>query len=89
LAGRIRDVSDPGRGAIRVSDQVRLKGISLSPSAVRNLWHEEKLETRYKRILRPEEENHGHEIELTQSRYPPSEEGGYRLPGAVGEESVS
>jgi transposase InsO family protein len=55
----------PVWGQVRVSDQLRLEGISVSPSTVRNLWIKEGLETRYKRILRLEESRHGQEIDLT------------------------
>ena len=45
-------VAHPSWGQMRVSDQLRLEGISVSPSTVRNIWLEEGLEGRYKRILR-------------------------------------
>lgn len=58
-------IEHPAWGQLRVSDQLRLEGVSVSPSTVRNLWLKEGLETRYKRILRLEEERHGQDIELT------------------------
>jgi hypothetical protein len=54
----------PAWGAVRISDQLRLEGISVSPSTVRNLWLKENLETRYKLLLRLQEKN-GQDLELT------------------------
>lgn len=61
-------IEHPRRGQLQVSDQLRLRGISVSPSTVRNIWIREGLETRYKRILRLEEERHGRDIELTEEQ---------------------
>jgi transposase InsO family protein len=61
-------IEHPAWGQVRVSDQLRLEGISVSPSTVRNLWIKEGLETRYKRILRLEESRHGQEIDLTEEQ---------------------
>ena len=61
-------IAHPAWGPVHVSDQLRLAGISVSPATVRNLWLKEGLETKYKRILRLEEEQHGHEIELTEEQ---------------------
>jgi transposase InsO family protein len=58
-------IAHPAWGQVHVSDQLRLEGISVSPSTVRNLWLKEGLETRYKRILRLEEQTHGTDIALT------------------------
>jgi len=58
-------IAHPSWGQVHVADQLRLEGVSVSPSTVRNLWLKEGLETRYKRILRLEEEMHGKDIELT------------------------
>lgn len=58
----------PTWGQVRISDTLRLQGISVSPSTVRNLWIRENLETRYKRLLRLEEERHGSEISLTEEQ---------------------
>ena len=58
----------PSWGQVRISDTLRLEGISVSPSTVRNLWMKENLETRYKRLLRLEEERHGKEIPLTEEQ---------------------
>lgn len=61
-------IEHPAWGPVRVSDQLRLEGISVSPSTVRNLWLKEGLETKYKRILRLEESRHGKEIDLTEEQ---------------------
>ena len=52
-------IEHPAWGPMRVSDNLRLEGVSVSPSTVRNLWFKEGLESRYKRILRLEEEKNG------------------------------
>jgi transposase InsO family protein len=61
-------VAHPAWGQVRISDQLRLEGISVSPSTVRNIWLREGLETRYKRILKLEEERAGSEIDLTEEQ---------------------
>lgn len=61
-------IEHPKRGQQHISDQLRLQGVSVSPSTVRNIWLKEGLETRYKRILRLEEELHGKDIELTEEQ---------------------
>ncbi len=61
-------IEHPAWGQVRVSDHLRLEGISVSPSTVRNVWLKEGLETRYKRTLRLEEERHGEDIELTEEQ---------------------
>jgi len=58
-------IEHPAWGQAHVSDQLRLRGVSVSPTTVRNLWLKEGLETRYKRTLRLEEETHGADIDLT------------------------
>ena len=55
----------PAWGPLRLSDQLRLEGITVSPSTVRNLWLKEGMETKYKRLLRLEEEKNGQDVELT------------------------
>ena len=59
-------IAHPSWGQMRVSDQLGLEGISVSASTVRNIWIRESLETRYKRILRLEEERAGTEVDLTE-----------------------
>lgn len=61
-------IEHPAWGQLRISDQLRLEGIQVSPSTVRNLWIKEGLESRYKRILRLEEERAGSEIDLTEEQ---------------------
>lgn len=61
-------IAHPSWGQTRVSDQLRLEGISVSPGTVRNIWVKEGLETRYKRILRLEEERAGTDIDLTEEQ---------------------
>jgi transposase InsO family protein len=58
-------VEHPGLGQLQVSDRLRLEGVSVSPSTVRNIWLKEGLENKYKRILRLEEEKNGTDIDLT------------------------
>lgn len=58
----------PAWGQVRVSDQLRLEGIQISPSTIRNIWLKEGLESKYKRILRLEELRAGTEIELTEEQ---------------------
>lgn len=58
-------IEHPGLGQLQVSDRLRLEGVSVSPSTVRNIWLKEGLENKYKRILRLEEEKNGTDIEFT------------------------
>lgn len=61
-------IEHPAWGPMKVSDNLRLEGVSVSPSTVRNLWLKEGLETKYKRILRFEEEHNGTDIDLTEEQ---------------------
>jgi transposase InsO family protein len=61
-------IAHPAWGQARVSDQLRLEGISVSSTTVRNIWIKEDLQTRYRRILRLEEETHGKQIELNEEQ---------------------
>lgn len=61
-------IQHPAWGPVRISDHLQLEGISVSSSTVRNLWLKEGLETRYKRILRLEEQTQGKRIELTEEQ---------------------
>lgn len=58
----------PAWGQQRVSDQLALEGLSLSPTTVRNIWKKEGLENKYQRLLRLEEQNNGREMELTEEQ---------------------
>jgi transposase InsO family protein len=49
----------PTHGAQRVSNELRLAGIEVSPSGVRGVWVRHDLETRYKRLMRLEREVRG------------------------------
>ena len=53
---------------LKLSDHLRLENISVSPSTIRNIWIKENLETKYKRLLRLEEEKNGQEMELTEEQ---------------------
>lgn len=55
----------PTFGQQRIADQLRLEGVSVSASSVRNLWVKEDLESRYKRLLRLEERQAREGFELT------------------------
>ena len=58
----------PAWGPVRICDHLRLEGLSVSPSTVRNLWIKEEMETRYRRLLRLEEEKNGQDIDLTEEQ---------------------
>lgn len=61
-------VDHPAWGQVKISDNLRLVGIQVSPSTIRNIWLKEGLESKYKRILRLEEQRAGTEIELTEDQ---------------------
>jgi transposase InsO family protein len=63
-----RSVEHPAWGPLHISDHLRLEGVSVSPSTIRNIWLKEDLETRYKRLLRLEEEKNGQDVELTEEQ---------------------
>lgn len=44
----------PTRGQVRVANDLRLKGLTVSPGGVRNVWLRHDLATRHKRLLRLE-----------------------------------
>jgi transposase InsO family protein len=58
----------PAWGQVRLSDHLRLEGILVSPSTIRNIWIKEDLVTRYRRLLRLEEEKNGQDINLTEEQ---------------------
>ncbi|HID28884.1 MAG TPA: IS481 family transposase [Desulfobacterales bacterium] len=58
----------PAWGQVKVSDHLRLAGVIVSPTTVRNIWIKESIETRYKRLLRLEEERNGKQVELTEEQ---------------------
>lgn len=61
-------LAHPAWGPVRVSDHLRLEGISVNPGTIRNIWIKENLEPKYKRLLRLEEEKNGQEMELTEEQ---------------------
>ncbi len=58
----------PAWSSVRISDHLRLEGISVSGNTVHNLWVKKKMETKYKCLLRLEEERLGPEMELTEEQ---------------------
>ncbi|MCP1727349.1 transposase InsO family protein [Natronospira proteinivora] len=48
-------LKQPTYGSQRVANELRLRGIEVSPSGVRGVWLRHELETRYKRLLRLEQ----------------------------------
>jgi hypothetical protein len=54
-----RSLEHPAWGPVHIGDHLRLEGVSVSPSTVRNIWLKEHMETRYKRLLRLEEKKNG------------------------------
>jgi transposase InsO family protein len=61
-------VSHPAWGRKRIANELMLERILVSPSTIRNIWLKVGLETRYKRILRLEEERAGEKIELSEEQ---------------------
>jgi transposase InsO family protein len=53
---------------VHVSDHLRLQSVTVSPSTVRNIWLREDIETKYKRLLRLEEEKKGTDVDLTEEQ---------------------
>ena len=49
-------LKQPTYGSQRVANELRLRGIEVSPSGVRGVWLRHELETRYKRLLRLEQQ---------------------------------
>jgi transposase InsO family protein len=58
----------PAWGPVHVSDHLRLQSVTVSPSTVRNIWIRENMETKYKRLLRLEEEKKGTDVDLTEEQ---------------------
>jgi len=61
-------LAHPAWGLIRISDNLRLEAIAVSPSTIRNVWIKENVETRYKRMLRLKEEKNGQDVDLTEEQ---------------------
>jgi len=58
----------PAWGPVHISDHLRLQSVTVSPSTVRNIWLKENMETKYKRLLRMEEDKNGKDIDLTEEQ---------------------
>ena len=58
----------PAWGHTRISDHLRLESVAVSPSTVRNIWLKDDIGTRYKRLLRLEEENTSGDVKLTEEQ---------------------
>ena len=58
----------PAFGQQRIADQLALEGLSVCPTTVRNVWIKENLETKYKRLLRLEEQLIEDGLELTEEQ---------------------
>ena len=58
----------PAFGQQRIADQLALEGLSVCPTTVRNVWIKENLETKYKRLLRLEEQLIEEGFELTEEQ---------------------
>ena len=58
-------LTNPTRGAARVANDLRLEGVTVSPSGVRGVWLRHDLETRYKRLMRLEVESRGETLVLS------------------------
>jgi transposase InsO family protein len=58
----------PAWGPVHVSDHLRLQSVTVSPSTVRNIWLKENMETKYKRLLRLEEEKNGTDVDLSEEQ---------------------
>ena len=61
-------IQHPAWGPMRIADNLRLEAIPVSPGTIRNIWIKEDIETKYKRLLRLEEESNGHDIDLTEEQ---------------------
>lgn len=61
-------IEHPAWGHLRISDNLRLEGVSISPNTVRNIWIKEDLETCYKRLFHLEEEINGQDNDLTEEQ---------------------
>lgn len=58
----------PAWGPVHVSDHLRLQSVTVSPGTVRNIWLKENMETKYKRLLRLEQEKNGKDVDLTEEQ---------------------
>jgi len=58
----------PAWGPVHISDRLHLQSITVSPGTVRNIWLKENIETKYKRLLRLEQEKNGKDVDLTEEQ---------------------
>lgn len=58
----------PAFGQQRIADQLALEGLNVCATMVRNVWLKENLETRYKRLLKLEEQVMAKGLELTEQQ---------------------
>ncbi len=56
----------PTHGCLKVSQQLALKGISVSSGGVRGVWMRHKMETKHQRLLRLEEKTKNKKFKLTE-----------------------
>jgi transposase InsO family protein len=58
-------MTHPCHGALRVQQELRLKGVQVSSAGVRGVWHRHDLLTKHKRLLRLEKATAERQIELS------------------------
>jgi transposase InsO family protein len=58
----------PTHGAQRVSNELRLAGTEVGPSGVRGVWSRNTIESRYKRLMRLEQQAQGDTLLLSESQ---------------------
>lgn len=58
----------PASGQQRIADQLALEGVSICATTVRNVWIKEGMETKYKRLLRLEDETSASGFQLTEQQ---------------------
>lgn len=63
-------INEPGWGQTRVSNELRAKGLGVSPAGVRNIWLRHNLENMKKRLVALEERvaKHGHVLTESQKK---------------------
>jgi transposase InsO family protein len=61
-------LAHPAFGQQRIADELRGQGLNVCPTSVRNVWIKEKLENRYKRLLRLEETSMVEGFTLTETQ---------------------
>jgi len=61
-------LEQPTYGCIRLSDELRLKGVQVSSTCVRNIWARHNILTKHDRLLKLEESVRGKKIDLSQEQ---------------------